>query len=410
MRCASIEVLKIESADGTAELLREVYDEMQCLCNRFYRTWELAHVAAGNDDLVRQWREALLAWHRSDPRKRGAKPKCPVAPLSAALSKSIYAELASRFPGIHSRTRVLVQQKLRGQLVNKKSSRSAFKVWQEVLADRERASSFRTSQPIPFDKQNASLLRDEEDNVWLRLKIARRDRAGKQRGVGVELRCLLKTKGRSARYARPVVEMALGERPLAGSNLIWSPARRKWFALLSYAPAPRAPLALDPQKVLFLKPGRKRPWFRRVGGQSRAFGGRGRDVAAKRSSLLRQRFGRAEAYRFSTGRKGHGIGRGITPQYKLSRAWQHFCQTRNAQWASDACWLAAELGCGRIVILSPTHWSVPRYLERAGKLGRNDATGWPWHQFEKKLADKAQELGISVQVFKPRRRRKCESA
>jgi hypothetical protein len=192
----------------------------------------------------------------------------------------------------------------------------------------------------------------------------------------------------------PALQMAAGKRALSGAQLIYDSRQRNWFVSLSYEPDEIAKPAIDPEKTAVLRPGYLYCWWLRINGRSWWLGGRGHHVAYKRKSLLLQRLSRQHSYTYAPPRKGAGKDRALGPLFKLSLAWRNFTKGCNEVLTTEVVRRCVEAGCGQIVLVGG---HPERVLSAAGKLpDHDDATGWPWHQVEQLLEQKANRYGITV--------------
>jgi hypothetical protein len=149
---------------------------------------------------------------------------------------------------------------------------------------------------------------------------------------------------------------------------------------------------LDPGKVLYVRPGRKKPWRvliqpKRIKDKSFQWGGNGQHVEYARHSVIRERDSRKEHYRWGGhNQKGHGGGRARSVWTKLSSQWRDFTKRYNNEVTRSIVRLAVSRGCGRIVYLQPTDKRRDnRYLSVAGN-ERNwvritTCSAWPWHTY-----------------------------
>jgi len=371
--------------------------------NFLWQRWEHWHLSNGSVPALKAWLAAAKAWHerRECREKEDVKPRCPVVGMPPDLSKLVYRGLADEFPDLHSRVRVLLQNKWQTGLVSRKAANGSLGGWQAILLCREGRPSTTHPAPIEFDKANAKLLAPLETGGAYRMRL-RFDRVvanGKAGGHVDE--CGLNFKGAKANSV--VAKVFDGRYKFCGSSLVWNDSRRKWLLALAYQRGSECRADLDHEQVAVLRPGHYRPWQLRIGGRTLRLGGEGRDVVAVRRKLLTARWSRQEHYRRAgSSQKGHGRRRAMLPIENYSRVWKHFVRARNHNLTKDVLRILCERGIGRLIYVQPTgERRDSRFLSTAGKIrGRRDSSTWDWFQVGTQLRYKANDVGVECDVQK----------
>jgi hypothetical protein len=393
-RCCKLEVVELSSEHR--KLMYDLSSQLREAANFIWRQWECWHTTRDTSTSLRHCLAADKAWHQSDKATRGGRPKWTVQPWPKELANELYHKITTRFPGLNSRVLVLLLNQMRQTVTTKQSSAAATKWWIAILLDLDSRGGSRYPQPIPFDSANAKVLpADEKGRVWFEARLNRIERPGKKTGTSTLIRAALKTGGKRAAYAQPAVQMASGDRKLAGAKLTYDAKKRKWFVALSYE-VEREAIELDAGKIAVLRPGSRNCWTLRVAGRTWRLGGRGHHVAHKRKTNLLQRWSRQHGYTYSPKRKGRGRDRGLLPVFKLQSAWNNFTSGCNRLLIADVLQLCCDQGVGKVVLIGGHE---DRLLATAGKVpDREDSTGWPWYQLEQFLQQSAQRLNVKIEL------------
>lgn len=364
----------------------------QRMSNRLWQIWLCHHSNNGSADKLREHFHAFNAWKET---KQGRKPEWPCKALESPLTKSadsgsFYRILSAEFPHVNVRTRGLLTNAWQSLLSQRKSASGSLPGWVSILFANESLPSFTRPQPVPFDKDNAKLVMGEY-GPCVELRIERDIETGKS---AVDVVPLLVNK-RKARQARVVIDRLLsGEYAWKGSNLVLD--RGKWFMALAYEMPQRERVGLNPDKVLYVRPGRLSPWrVKIVGQQSWKFGGNGAHVLHARRAIIGERNSRKEHYRWAgSNQKGHGRRRADAVWTKLSSRWRDFSKRYNNEITRQLIHIAVSRGCGRIVYLQPKeNQRDSRYLSVVGNDGRS-AMSWDYFQFGSMLASKCETEGL----------------
>lgn len=385
----------VELSKESCDILFAVADELRRGVNWWWRTWECYHTQHDSPAALVAEIEADRQWKAADKATRGERPKPSVSPIPGELNRALGTGLARRCPGVNSRTLTLTANTLGRTLRTKQSTAASCKWWRAILLDLDSRGTARKPQPIPLDGANCKVEPcDERGRVRISFR-ADRIVAG-ARGKSTLIEGLLKTDGKRAAYAKPAHEIAAGVQPLKQVMLTWDAKRRKWFAALTYQ-AEEIKAQINPDATAILRPGRLRCWRLRLpGGRSIGLTGRPNHVAHKRKSLLLQRWGRQHAYTYAPLRKGRGRDRALKPLFELTASWNNFTRRCNDEVTALLANILAEQGVGRLVLVTGDE---TRALATAGKIeGRDDSTGWPWHQFEQLCQQKLNRCGIEVVV------------
>lgn len=375
---------------------REAWRDLAIACqqmqNRLWQIW-LCHHA--NNQSAEKLREHFEAYNRWKETKQGEKPQWPCKalepPLTASAdSRSFYRILSAEFPEVNLRTKGLLTNAWQSRLSQRKSASGNLPGWVSILFANESLPSFTRPQPIPFDKENAKLIKDG-DKYIVELRIERLADSGKS----IVERCELMVNKAKAYKMRVTFDRILsGEYQWKGSNLVFD--RGKWMVALSYEMGPREHVGLNCDKTLIVRPGRQSPWRVRVaGGESFRFGGNGRHVEYARRAIIDQRNSRKEHYRWAgSNQKGHGRKRAEAVWTKLSSTYRYFVKRYNGEITRQLINLAVSRGCGRIVYLQPKdRQRDTRFLSVAGNDHRS-AMSWDYFQFGTMLASKCETEGI----------------
>jgi len=386
----------------TEALLWHLSHQIKIMVNLIWRLWMLFHWEAGSEDDLRLWREAYKTWAQEG--KKGKKPQCPVACFPPECSKRIRAALTERFPGIHGRVRELVLDRTRKRINKIPAKTGAFSGWLCILLNEQRPGFSSDPLPIPLDRKNGHLLAPQcKSDPW-RLVVGLDRVAPRVRSPKTSLR--LRTWGRRCASERASLEKIVGgEYEFCGSEVVYRPTRREWYAHVMSRQPKEARVELDPGRVAVLHPGRKRIALLRFEGYTWWIGGRyGRHVAHTRNAVLIQLWSRSDGYRkASTARKGHGRNKGFRFWLnKLRNRWRDFVKTQNNEIAKDLVAFCERHRVGRVVYRQPTeHYRLTRFLGRAGsRPRRSHAYTWDWHQLGKICAEKCTEKGILFEVSK----------
>lgn len=394
MKCLKLQIY----GEFDTKRLYALMDRCKQLTNMVWQQWLLYHVQNESPRKIITFLNDLAKWREAskgaEAELKKTKPKCDVLCFPNDLSNLIYHRARADFPDLNCRTLVLLLNKIRGLIVNRKATRGKLPGWQAILLNHEALPSATRPVPVPFDKQNAKVWREGKE-----IKIGVRcERTGDRKSVWDEFSLSLGRTAGERRYSKPIHAIAAKEQCLRGAALMYDKSRRRWYALISYQPEKESAPKVDHNKVLFLFAGRSSPWRYRVSGISRAIGGRGEFISHRRRQILLDRWSRQENYRWTaTSTKSHGRDRALAGYFQLTRSWNEFCKTYNQQIAHEICKRAVEEGCGYIVLFM----RLPRrFLELAGKLpDRQESTKWPWYQFSKILQDKLNEVDIDLKIL-----------
>lgn len=404
MKTVSFEIVGLNAE--TRKRWRELGNIIKRVTNCFRRVWLSEHTKAGSIPKIHKYLSDLQVWYATPPKTRGLKPKCPVECFTSAIDTAITKAIKHTYDGANIRCVELVKHKERKRMTESSASKSSLSRWLRILSDDGEFPCSSSPQPIPFDKKNGTIvvpLTDKED-YRLVLHVDRIAREKKNATSNKDQVTLLTRKKGARQYRQILDKIVIGEFQYAGSSLVFSETKGKWFARISYKlPANQSP-QLNTENVAFLYAGKKHPWLLRIDGynhwMSRSLG---HHVARVRRQLCTHRWSYQSSYRCtSSARKGHGYDRAYGRLNRLRDAWTNFVNNANNQITIDVVRKCAEMGYGRIVFFQPTGSnSETRLLFAAGKTpGRRDGTGWDWFQVAKMLKDKAAEFGIKVDTKK----------
>ncbi len=452
MLCLRLPVVTFAD-DEHRRLLYDLSRRCQEATNSFWQQWELWHVQNGSAHEIRQFLAALAKWRTENaatkpklPKRtpktmrlhaaslvkwhkdlaRGIENPAPPAPgadanllpavheyarqiaahaetkprlnllaVPSELSRLIYHKMSAEFPDLNSRTRVLLQNKLTKLVLEMKSAYGSLSGWMSILLCQQGRPSSTPPLPLPFDKANTKVSLGADGEVHMRVRVDRFTEPGETGGKSTEIDVVIETRGRIARYAAPLHQVAAGLAPLAGSSIQYDHREKKWFVLVSYQePAIEQP-QLNPGKVCFLRPARRHPWSLRIDGHTRWVGGSGSHITHRRAAVIAGRWSRQENYRTATkNRKGHGRERALCNVLKLEKSWRGFCKTYNETVVAEILQRVADNHAGKLLLLCPER---ARFLDTAGKNPRRrEESSWPWYQFRAFLRRKCQRIGIEL--------------
>jgi hypothetical protein len=401
VKTASIEIY------GFAKERQEAWKQLAIACqrmqNRLWQIWLCHHANKGSADKLRAHFDAYRQWQAD---KQGEKPEWPCKAMEPPLTESadpasFYRILSAEFPGVNVRTRGLLTNAWQSRLSQRKSASGSLPGWVSILFANESLPSFTRPQPIPFDKQNAKLLKRGGDYIC-ELRIERLED-----GKGVVEPCVLMLGKRKCASVRTTVDRILaGQYAWKGSSLVYKPRLGKWFVQICYEQPDniRDTKSFDENKILYIRPGRSSkqdgawlgsPWRVRIGNRSFGFGGNGAHVTSARRTIIRQRNERKQHTRWGgSNQKGHGSQRAFAIETRLSSQWKDFTKRYNNEISRRIIDLAVREGCGRIIYLQPRDDRRDnRLLSTLGNDGWS-AMSWDYFQFGTMLAAKCQEEGI----------------
>lgn len=396
-------VIGAEAADRTR--WKAIANQVKRLVNALRRKWLYEHTRLGNDRLVREFMDATQAWHKTDPRVRGPKPKCEVKACTPEMQQVIRAYLVANFPDLNSRVNDLALNLAIQRIKTDKASKSSYSRWMRILADDGEFPNSSAPQPIPFDSRNSEIIppTEKDTDFYMKLRLDRIMSEGRKTATSSVELLKIQTKGRNcASQTASLRKIVGGEYDFCGSSLVFRESTGEWFVHICYRLPQEAKPDVDPGKVAFLRPAKTRPWFLRINESNFYAGGRsGRHVQHVRRQLLTQRWGRQEAYRYAgSSRKGRGRKRAIGKLYLLQTRWKDFVKTANQQMVKEVLDRCILNGVGTLYYFQPVD-GVSRFLHNAGKVaGRHDSTSWDWYQVGSILQYKCKDLGITLVVKK----------
>lgn len=365
--------------------------DIQHMTNCIWRMWLTHHTAAGTEQELRALLDA----------PKDQKKKWPKA-VTSELSSTIYHALRERWPHLHTRPLVLLQNVVLKKIATQKASRGKLPGWCAVLLDHQAIPSSTRPMPIPFDKAHCKLIPPENqgENFKLRFKLER-DASGAMVEDDVELI----TSGRAWYYAKPMYDLITGGKVFKGSSLVFDDRKGKWFAHICYERVLDNKPEIDPNKVAILRLGNLRPWLMRLEGKTLRSYWRGDAVPHLRRRLRLERVSRSDHYRHvGHNAKGHGRDRWEKTKRVLSRQWVNFVKRANNQQGRIIADLLAKRGVGTLIYIQPTR---PRFLSHAGTdLGA--PAGWEFYQLGERLKNNCNELGMKVIVRKQNERKEVK--
>jgi len=401
MRITSFEVANVDGDWGeTTKRWHQLSDQCKGVANCFWETWLVWHVTEQSRKKMIQWLEKRKV--------KGIKAagKCPVDVMPKPLNSRINAVCKECYSELHSRVRTLVINTINRDLFKHKAATGNLKMHTSILLHNQSVPSSTRAHPIPFDRQNCKLLWPEkgEENILLQLRIGRIDRGSKP-GIGIQETLELRCKGQRVQSQVAILKRIMrGDYAFRGSSLVYSKAKRKWFAQIAFRMPIEPRTDLDAKKTAVLLARRGWPWTLLTPAGRKMPGGRGRYVAPVRRSLLLQRWDRQGNYRYAgSASKGHGRQRATRDQWQLQKRWRDFTKRAICGWVNIVAEWCIATGCGKLIYIQP-HGSQgeTRFLHNAGKVGnRRDSTGWPWFDVGTRLKYVCQKNGIELVILKP---------
>jgi len=375
----------------------EISDQCREMVNVIWQQWEAWHVANGSDQKVMAFADELRKFRRNEI---PTKPKLEVECMPSELSKRIYAKLTKRFPTVHARTRVLLQQ-LTLKRMTGKDVEGKWNIWIAVLLNRQGRPNATHHQPIPFDKASCKpfeLVGEKYTNYELAIKLTRLP-SDKKNSPSIEDKVQLKARKGGAVIMRRI---CAGDYKFCGSSIMFNASNRKWFALIAYDDKVDGTDKEVGAHTATLIPARDRPWILWKGTRYEHFGGSGGYVAGARKRLLTNRWSRQENYKYAgSSNKGRGRQRAMAGVQRLSEAWKHFCKSANHATTKQIVDYCVANGVGHLIYLQPAEGKGDsRFLVKAGKTERHDSTGWDWAQVATMLSYKCKDHGIHLEVRK----------
>lgn len=372
--------------------------QCQRMTNRLWQIWLCHHAGRGSAAQLRDYYDGLSSWLEDKTKQKPIFPcKAADAPLTVSSDpQSFYRILSAEFPDVNVRTRGLLTNAWQSLLGSRKAATGSKPGWVAILLGYESLPSFTRPLPIPFDHDNAKLMKDGSRYV-VELRIERLADSGKS----VVERCELMLRKRKSASVRAIMDRILdGQYKWKGSNLLFD--RGKWFVVICYEMPAVKSVALNPDKTLFVRPGRMNPWRVMIGGESWNFGGNGVHVEHARRAIIRERNSRKQHYRWAgSNQKGRGDKRAMAVWTKLHSRWRDFTKRYNHEVTRQLINLAKSRGCGRIVYLQPKdRIRSSRLLSRCGNDDRSSML-WDYFQFGSLLAAKCEAEGIEYGA-KPR--------
>lgn len=381
---------------------RELAISCQRMTNRLWQVWLCHHLTNGTPNKLRAFLEARDRWKSGLQEKPAADFACLEPPLGkSADPNSFYRILSAEFSNVSAQTRVLLEKAWKTRILKRKAASGPLPGWESILLCNEALPSFTRPLPIPFDKANATLIKDGEE-FFVELRIERLHEEGSRRCPCVVERCELMLRKRKSAGILAIIRRCIsGEYAWKGSNLLYD--RGKWYAVICYEMPKRDRATVDPNKTMFVRAGRSAPWRIKISGESGSFsfGGNGQHVNLARRKIDIERGQRQQHYRWAgSAQKGRGRRRAEATWTKLSSRWKDFVKRYNNEVSRRIVDLAVRRGCGRIVYMQPTGVvRDTRYLSTAGS-DHQTKTTWDYFAFGSMLAAKSEHEGVEYGVQK----------
>lgn len=263
----------------------------------------------------------------------------------------------------------------------------AEKIWKanrgDVLAMRKSIPSFKMDFPIYVHNEGYSLAKTENSYIV---------------GVGLAAKGAARTRFEfvvkaGEKSKRAILDRLINGTYKKGALQIVSDPKGKWYCIIPYYYEPQAHKELNPKKIMGVDMGvvnavywafnscLKRGYI--DGGEIEAFRKR---VQERRKSIQRQ------GKYCGTGRIGHGRKRRLQPIEVLSKREENFRSTINHRYAKTIVETAYREGCGVIQMEDLTGINTKSTFLR----------GWPYFDLQKKIIQKAEDIGILVVLVKSR--------
>lgn len=405
VRVAKFQVGDVEGGIETLRQWRTIAESCRDIVNTIHNQWIVWHECNGSWELITEWLKTVKAWHEytGDKRRRGKKPKCPVECTPSTFTKALWQTLKGRFPTVHSRVMSLLIQDAIRKLKSRPAAQGMLPAWMAILLGRESLPTSTRPWPIPFDIKNKPVFSQDGAKWQVSLRLDRDEPLpGKKMAPASEpFQFALRTESRKAASERIKLErIVAGEYKFCGSKIMVRD--RKWFLLLCYQ-QPKSDPAEKLTGQAVLTPGEDHPWTLTIDGREIWLGGDGREVAAVRRRVFRQRDTRKRNYRNAgSANKGHGRNRTLGPVFRLTRRWKDFVKTHNHTITRRAVQICLEHKISTLVYEQPIGTLRDRlFLATSGKSPEwPDANGWDWYGVGSQLGYKGQHEGISIVVKK----------
>jgi hypothetical protein len=397
VKTAKVEIFGFGRASGRRDNWKALAVDCQRMMNRLWQIWLWHHFRMGTAEKIQRWMTDLSAWLEGG--KKGPKPTLPAKAFDGPMDEkgnpeSLYNMLHREFSHVHGRVIDLTLNIWRQNLSSRKSASGSLSAWISILRGTESIPSFTRPLPIPFDKKSSSLAKvDGRYILTVRLERGENGRPAETES------CELMLKRRKCGSFRAIIDGILdGSIQASGSKLHFDSMSGKWFAMICYTrPDLPPPPALDPNKTLLVRPGRKNAFRFRTsrGSFSWKRGAMLTPVMIQRRRIEGERIGRQESYQVANqNRKGHGRRRSESAWTKLRQMWNNFTNRINHQVTNHAIEVAIRNGCGRIVYCQPRGTvSGTRGLVTAGS-DQFTRTAWDFSTVDTMFAYKCQERGI----------------
>jgi hypothetical protein len=387
VRICRLEVSKVAGEwKATTDRWHDQQRQCQQLANTIWQTWLVWHVQNGSADKLRAW----LEQRKTEGVK--AAGKCPVQAVPKELAKLIYRTCSEKFPHLHSRVRVLLQQRIVMGISSRKASSGSLPGWSAILLCNESIPSFTRGVPILFDIANTKLVMGDDGVPRVELKTTL---IGKGKSVTDDI--TIWSKGSRVRSQVVIFKRVVaGTFKFCGSSLMFDRKCKKWFVMLSYRRPVHRATEVSPEKVAYLIPGRSVPFVFRERGVSRRWWmqQRGDHIGSMRRRVFGERRARSANYRLATARKGKGREHSNRWRDELSHTWSEFVRRVNHAVSHDAVAECVARGIGKLVYLKPSGSVADhRAVSTLGHVD-GDCSTWEFFQLKTMLAYKCQDVGI----------------
>ena len=186
-----------------------------------------------------------------------------------------------------------------------------------------------------------------------------------------------------------------GDYSIGESKLIYSAKKRCWFLNLTYKFEPKAPTALDPERIMGVDLGINCVAYMGFNFcDDRFYIGRSEVEAFRKRTEARKRDLQRQGKYCGDGRIGHGYKTRNKPVLSISDAIRRFRDTANHKYSRYIVQKALEYGCGTIQMEN---------LQDFHNLTSNKfLRDWTYYDLRQKVEYKAREMGIDIKFVNPR--------
>ena len=376
----------------TLSRLSETSELVKQATNRIWALWQSEMIVAGRDRELRVFLAAYDVWKKAGS-KQGERPKLGFFPIDNAFMMRVYYDITGTFPTLHKRVRSLLSDATFKRIKNLPShSRPKLKLWQAVLLSAERPCVSDFPLPIPFDKENAKLEADG-DKATLCVRVDRFMVEGKKSASSdVEF---IRLKIHGDKFGQLMRESIEGQRPWAGSQLVYRPSNRKWEIMLVVecdGPAETAEAVASDVTARLEAPEVGCCWLLTIGDKKIPIGS-GRRIEHFRRLLDASKSVRRANPFCAGGCVGHSRKRLLRGFMRQTGRWDGTTRCLNRQLVARVIAELARAECHRLEYVLPGQKCL---LNTAGL---QYGPTWPMYQVRENLERKCVENGIALRIL-----------